>query len=412
VHRRPSLPGPHVSHDQGEEHGAHEHHEEEDQDDKHGAHEHQEDHGDHELEEQGQDEDQGGPNHEDDEDDLNQDVDDQDCSDHGNQEGGHGHRVPINSDDMAFDSAMQPNSGVEYFFVNCDSADAEVTKEVGCLNPGVDEPTSITRFLTLPTVTRQRHTKIRDPIFDFAQSKILTSDEYTMTAEELKLAKEMAQRAKEQQCADKVILKRRREVERKEEGVARAAAKEQAARMKELRTAEQAALRANQQAVRDEAQRLRAECLAQVAAEKATKAAEKARKAAKRQEQQHLRAARVAEIAEGGQGGRGSMDTVPTGVEPWRCLPQTFPLQFQSALYIFQHPKTSIFSSHLLPPSPAHLSFQQLNTPMQSTQPSHPMLYFSFPFQVFQMPLHHSLQWTREMSNQQCAGVLPNLSGR
>jgi hypothetical protein len=108
----------------------------------------------------------------------------------------------------------------------------EVIEEVGCLDPGVDEPTSITRFLILPTVTRQTHTKIRDLIFDFVQSKILTSNEYRTAAEELKLTKEMAQRTKEQQRADKQILKRRKEVEREEERVARAAAREQAARMK------------------------------------------------------------------------------------------------------------------------------------------------------------------------------------
>jgi hypothetical protein len=67
----------------------------------------------------------------------------------------------------------------------------------------VDEPALITRFFTLPTVTRQWHTKIKDPIFDFPQLKIFTSEEYTMATEELKLAKEMAERAKEQQRCKK-----------------------------------------------------------------------------------------------------------------------------------------------------------------------------------------------------------------
>jgi hypothetical protein len=44
-------------------------------------------------------------------------------------------------------------------------------------------------------------------------------------------------------------------------------------------------------------------------------------------------------------------------------------------------------------------------------QPSHPMLHFSSPFQVFQTPLYQSSQWTREMSDQQCVGVPLNLSG-
>jgi hypothetical protein len=52
---------------------------------------------------------------------------------------------------------------------------------------------SITTFLTLVAITQQRHTRKRDPIFDFAQSKILTLDEYTTVAEELNLSKELAQ---------------------------------------------------------------------------------------------------------------------------------------------------------------------------------------------------------------------------
>lgn len=88
----------------------------------------------------------------------------------------HGHGDDLDSREMAGDFAALPNSPIEHIFVNSHSADLEVFELIGGLDPSVEEPTSITRFLTLPTVTQQRHTKIRDPIFDFYLSKILTSD--------------------------------------------------------------------------------------------------------------------------------------------------------------------------------------------------------------------------------------------
>jgi hypothetical protein len=70
---------------------------------------------------------------------------------------------------MAVDFVAEPDPEVSHFFVNCDIADPEVFEELASLDPTVREPTSITRFLTLPIVTRQRHTKIRDPIYLFSQ---------------------------------------------------------------------------------------------------------------------------------------------------------------------------------------------------------------------------------------------------
>jgi hypothetical protein len=45
------------------------------------------------------------------------------------------------------------------------------------------------------------------------QSKILTSVEYAMASEQLKYAKEMAQRLKEQQCINRQESKMKKEVE-------------------------------------------------------------------------------------------------------------------------------------------------------------------------------------------------------
>jgi hypothetical protein len=69
------------------------------------------------------------------------------------------------------------------------------------------------------------------------QSKILTLDEYTTAAKELKLSKELAQRAKEQQHCEKQDLKKK-EMECEEGCLAREVAREEAARLKELRLCE------------------------------------------------------------------------------------------------------------------------------------------------------------------------------
>lgn len=102
-------------------------------------------------------------------------------------------------------------------------------EHVGGLGPGVDEPTSIMHFLTLPTVTRQRHTKFKDSIFYFAQSKILTYDEYSIVVEESRLTKQLAERAKQQQRHENEDSKRKKALEWEEWLVAKAAAREEAA---------------------------------------------------------------------------------------------------------------------------------------------------------------------------------------
>jgi hypothetical protein len=268
----------------------------------------------------------------------------------------------MNSAEIAEEFSKEPNTAVLHYFVNSDHVDPEVTGHVGGLDPCIDEPTSIMNFSTLPTITRQRHTKFKDPIFDFAQSKILTFDEYSITVEELRLAKEMAQRAKQQQRHEKEDSRRRKVVQWEEWRVAKTATREEAIRLKEMRATEQAEL----QAVREEAQCARAQRLADAAAAKAT---ERARKALERQEQQRLQAARAAKMAHGRQGGKRSEDAIAG--EP--KVPRT-----HISSSISGTPKHPYFfsASHGFPPmtSSADLSFPQLNTPMQSMQPAHLIL--------------------------------------
>jgi hypothetical protein len=116
--------------------------------------------------------------------------DDDDAGDHSDGEHGDGgpkgsERDLVDTIDMAVEFSTAPDSDMHHYFIILDAADPEVIEQVGGLDPIVDEPMSITWFLTLPTVTRQRNTKIRDPIFDYAQSKIFTSEESSTTVEEL-----------------------------------------------------------------------------------------------------------------------------------------------------------------------------------------------------------------------------------
>jgi hypothetical protein len=114
-----------------------------------------------------------------------------------------------------------------------------------------------------------------------------------MVSEQLKHAKEMAQRLKEQQRIQRHESRKRKEVEQEEGRLARAVVREEVARMKELRVVEQAELHARKQAQRNKTQRVCTERLALAAAKKV----EKARKTAERQEQQRLPAAKAAEMA-------------------------------------------------------------------------------------------------------------------
>jgi hypothetical protein len=289
---------------------------------------------------------QGGGNNHDDLDDNHEHLecnDEDDAEDH--CEGGPEQQV--NSTEMATEFSAEPDSSLQNFFVTADTSDPEVSEQVGGLDLAVNEPASITSFLTLPTVTRQRHTKIRDPIFDFAQSKILTSEEYTTTTEKLKLAKEMVERAKEQQCCKKQDLKRRRAMEREEGRLAKAAAHEEATRFKELHAAKQAELQARKHAMRMEAQRIRVQRLADAVV---AKAEEKARKATERQEQQRFRIARAAEMEHRSQGGGTGVDTIATELEVLPTqIPSSIPehvLQFptpQNIPYFFSPPTGFIF---------------------------------------------------------------------
>ena len=86
------------------------------------------------------------------------------------------------------------------------------------------EPESITRFLTLPTITARANPRRRDPILDFTQSKILTSDEYAAAVERQKEPKESVAQEKERLREEKEAAKRRKALEKEARALEAAAA--------------------------------------------------------------------------------------------------------------------------------------------------------------------------------------------
>lgn len=81
--------------------------------------------------------------------------------------------------------------------MNVDDADPDVEEEAARLEQGILEPQSITRFLTLPSLTKRINPKKWDPIVNFAKLIILTSDQYIEVVQEIKTRREEAAMAKE-----------------------------------------------------------------------------------------------------------------------------------------------------------------------------------------------------------------------
>jgi hypothetical protein len=206
------------------------------------------------------------------------------------------------------DMGQEPNSQAEHFFVDCDSAEQGMAGEIAGLDPGVEVADSITRFLTLPTVTSRSKTKFRDPILDFTTSHILTSSEFTNALHKWKEARENTAKEKERKAAEREETRKRKATEKEEARAARVVAREEAARQRALKAATRAEEQARKRAERQEAQSLKVQRAAQAAAAKAAEAAEKARRAQEAQEAQRLRMHGIAENAGGCQCHRGGVD--------------------------------------------------------------------------------------------------------
>jgi hypothetical protein len=81
---------------------------------------------------------------------------------------------------------------MHHFFVDRNSADPALDDEIAGMDNDDDEPKSITRFLTLPTVMQWCNPHTKDPVVDFLKSVILTSDQYVAVAIQMQQAREEA----------------------------------------------------------------------------------------------------------------------------------------------------------------------------------------------------------------------------
>ena len=154
---------------------------------------------------------------------------------------------------IEFDEAS--NLQAQHFFVDLETHDPSLSEEIVDFESKGEEQDSITRFLTLPTITERSKPRNRDPILDYTTSKILTETQYEEAAQQLKDSRENVAREKERKATEERRVeesKRRKLAERAAAIAAKAAAREEAARMKELRVAEQAEAQAGRQAEKDQ----------------------------------------------------------------------------------------------------------------------------------------------------------------
>jgi hypothetical protein len=86
--------------------------------------------------------------------DHKEDGDSQSRGGYSNGEGEDHEGHHVDTADMAMEILAELDACVQHYFVTSDAANAQVTEEIGGLDPAVTEPVSITTFLTLPTVTR------------------------------------------------------------------------------------------------------------------------------------------------------------------------------------------------------------------------------------------------------------------
>lgn len=270
------------------------------------------------------------------------------------------------SEGIETEMAAEPSSQAEHFFVDCDTADAGLAEEVAGLDPAIEEVESITRFLTLPTVTARSKPKFRDPILDFTTSHILTSEEFTKAMEAWKESRENAAKEKERKATEREETKKRKAAEKEEARLARVEAREEAARLKELRAAMRAEELAKKKAERQEARSRKVQQAAEAAAAKAAMAAEKARLANDIQEAHRMRMMGIAESAHGCQCRRGSVDILGCEVHGVRAYSSP-PLHQRIPAFMTGSP--SPFTASV---SNTELPNRHLGTHLQSTLSSDP----------------------------------------
>ena len=87
---------------------------------------------------------------------------------------------------MAAEFTEEPSSGSKHFFIAANPTDEIVVEEIAALNPDIENPESITTFLTLPAAASRTTLRQCDPIMDFTKSVMLTLNEHIIIALEVR----------------------------------------------------------------------------------------------------------------------------------------------------------------------------------------------------------------------------------
>jgi hypothetical protein len=162
-----------------------------------------------------------------------------------------------------------PIPGTHHFVVDRDSADLALDDEIAGMDNDGNEPESITRFLTLPTVTQWCNPRMKDPVVDFLKSVNLTSNQYIAVATQMQQEREEALREKERNKLEREETRKRKASEKEEAATARALAREEAQRLKGIRIAEVPAAKSRRAVEKEANARMKAERAVAVAAAKA-----------------------------------------------------------------------------------------------------------------------------------------------
>jgi hypothetical protein len=306
--------------------------------------------------------------------------------------------------ELQADLAREPATETEHFYVDVQPSELDSTGEATDADRPAPEAPSVTKFLTLPTITARINTKRKDPIVNFAKSLILTSDQYIYAVQEMRLSKEDSAIQRERQRVDREETRKRKAADKEEAASRRAVECHEAQRLKNECAAERAATLAAKVAAREELARVKAARAAEAAAARLAKAAERSRIAAERTAALLPRSPGAASRAGGRQSqGEEGTSSIPAGDFSFpRQQPQPLHSPFMPYTASFQHPPTLAQMQSpffYAPPSPIS-PFPQFDVPLTSTL--HP-LQFSSPNQVPTSPGQSSCFWS--IGNQGRGGV-------
>ena len=80
----------------------------------------------------------------------------------------------------------EPSSGTEHYFIEADPMDEIAVEEIATMDTDIENPESITTFLTLPASAPRAMSRRRDSIMDFMKSVMLTLDKYVIVVLEVR----------------------------------------------------------------------------------------------------------------------------------------------------------------------------------------------------------------------------------